>query len=130
MQIRLHCDDITVHWHSVLCNYRINFHGIAVFHESFICKFLCILHIVGPSPHFRLAIHDSAKWYIFVNSRKCPTIILYNMPPPSRSLPVSRALSTKLLAPLQIKVEEWKKTTATLEREHDKGQRSFETQSV
>ena len=28
----------------------------------------------------------------------------------------------KLLGPLQVKVEEWKKTTAVLEREHDKGQ--------
>ena len=28
---------------------------------------------------------------------------------------------TKLLGPLQVKVEEWKKTTGALEREHDKG---------
>ena len=28
----------------------------------------------------------------------------------------------KLLAPLQVKVEEWKKNTSALEREHDKGQ--------
>ena len=28
----------------------------------------------------------------------------------------------KLLAPLQLKVEEWKKNTSALEREHDKGQ--------
>lgn len=33
-----------------------------------------------------------------------------------------RALMTKLLGPLQVKIEEWKKTTAHLEREHDKGQ--------
>ena len=26
----------------------------------------------------------------------------------------------KLLAPLQVKVEEWKKNTSALEREHDK----------
>lgn len=36
------------------------------------------------------------------------------------SLPC-RALMAKLLAPLQVKVEEWKRTTSALEREHDKG---------
>jgi hypothetical protein len=33
---------------------------------------------------------------------------------------MNSALMTKLLGPLQVKVEEWKKTTGALEREHDK----------
>ena len=58
-------------------------------------------------------------------------------PSPYLSLPLplsSRALMTKLLGPLQVKVEEWKKTTMTLEREHDKGrahrQRKFAADNI
>ena len=32
-----------------------------------------------------------------------------------------RALTNKLLNPLQIKIEEWKKTTVQMDREHEKG---------
>ena len=45
---------------------------------------------------------------------------IFLLPPPPCPSP-SRALSSKLLAPLQSKVEEWKKTTTHMEREHDKG---------
>lgn len=39
------------------------------------------------------------------------------------SLPPSTcsALSSKLLVPLQSKIEEWKKTTVHMDKEHDKG---------
>jgi len=33
-----------------------------------------------------------------------------------------RALSSKLLAPLQSKIEEWKRTTSNMDREHEKGE--------
>lgn len=35
-----------------------------------------------------------------------------------------RALSSKLLVPLQSKIEEWKKTTSQLDKEHEKGMSS------
>ncbi|CAI8009235.1 Protein MTSS 1 [Geodia barretti] len=43
---------------------------------------------------------------------------------------MNTALMTKLLGPLQVKVEEWKKTTGALEREHDKDKGSEKTTTL
>ena len=70
--------------------------------------------------HVQLGIHA----HVAVPSFEFPIFIsLYSVMPPSLSLsPLSlRALMTKLLNPLQTKIEEWKKTAVQMDREHDKG---------
>ena len=95
-----------------------------------------VLHSESRESGLREQASIPVHYIAYVDIVTLPNILTLSLslslspPPPSPPLSLSlthslshthRALMTKLLNPLQTKIEEWKKTAVQMDREHEKG---------